>query len=360
MAQCHRTTWSHSPQRHVRGCGTLPPMCVNVSVPRNEWTAYPILLLSLPGRVSSQPEHKHTEDSLACTLLRFWKATADTGKRGGCSIGWHMEGASRLASAAADVSARDASASPPALVAFSPNGDVRVNTVVCNNSEAMSLLEALPMREAPIVRREHAIAARYYADRDTVSSCPGLPACLLPPRPERVFVAACCTMYLLSRSPVTFVRPRMILCHVLGWTASYPRASWKPGTSTNNIPVVEHIQPCTSHAVLAGCSLPTSSAFSIKRSSAARLFGTPPPHVSSLRDLFTLRPLHKAQTSLPFFHPRAVALGRTARTPRRRFGIDGQAALTEVFAMDKHNNSRYRPLSTAGNRSLAVQISDRS
>jgi hypothetical protein len=114
------------------------------------------------------------------------------------SDGTREEEQSRVASAVADVSARDASASPPGLVAFSPNGDVRVNTVAGNNSEAMSLLEAPPMREAPIVGRAHAIVAHCYADRDTiVSSCP---VCR-PPRSQCKVCSRRCLlyMYLLSR-----------------------------------------------------------------------------------------------------------------------------------------------------------------
>jgi hypothetical protein len=116
----------------------------------------------------------------------------------------------------------------------------------------------------------------------------------------------------------------------VGQQATRERARSLEQAQTNIFLVVQHIQPCTSHAVLACSSSPTSSVFSIKRSSAARLFGTPPPHVSSLRDLSNTQAVTPKQTSpLAFFHPRAVALGRTARTPRRRLRIDGYAAHTD-------------------------------
>lgn len=198
----------------------LPPMCVDVSVPRNEWDCMPDI--ASPGSHLT-PNTNTRGHRLACVVL---EGHGMHGGSRGCPIGWQTRGASRLAAAVADVSARDASASPPALGAFSPNGDVRVNSVAGNNSEDMSLLaaghastQAPPMREAPIVRREHAIAARYYADLDIF--VPGLSAS----HSECIFVAACCTLYLLSRSPVMVVGSRVILYQLLGWTAGYPRAS---------------------------------------------------------------------------------------------------------------------------------------
>lgn len=72
---------------------------------------------------------------------------------------------------------------------------------------------------------------------------------------------------------------------------------------------------------------------------AARLFGTP-PHVSSLRDLSTSAPAVAPASPLAFFHPRAVALGRTARTPRRRLGIDGHATHTKMNVVVCHGQAQ--------------------
>lgn len=96
------------------------------------------------------------------------------------------------------------------------------------------------MREAPIVRREHAIAVRYYADPS--SRAPGFTACLTSECTGCIFVAACSAAVppVLSCPPVTAVGPRTILCHVLGWTAGYPR--WA-ATTTSNMLLVQHIQP---------------------------------------------------------------------------------------------------------------------
>ena len=55
-----------------------------------------------------------------------------------------------------------------------------------------------------------------------------------------------------------------------------------------------------------------------------------PTRLISPRSVNLRAPAVTPGSPLPFFHPRAQALARTARTPRRRVGIDGHAAHTEM------------------------------
>jgi len=84
----HRTTWSHPPQRHVRGCGMLPSMSVQMCNLQVCVCASAEGRMGPPTRcyclclVSSHPEHEYTRgggtnhgSSLACVVLEGSRQT---------------------------------------------------------------------------------------------------------------------------------------------------------------------------------------------------------------------------------------------------------------------------------------------
>ena len=148
---------------------------------------------------------------------------------------------------------------------------------------------------------------------------PGFACLVMPPPPSEclyhvcIFVAALQSTY---PSPAYHAsqNPRMILCHFpLGWTKGLPERR-RAGATANKHAASSiyslYVHPTQHDSSSLGLLLPTRLPRSRSNDrQAARLFGTPPPHVSSLRDLSTAAPstkLHRRCTKcpLPFFHPR--------------------------------------------------------
>jgi hypothetical protein len=263
------------------------------------------------------------------------------GKLWGQPVDWYTARQAKLPynpTAVSGVPARDASASPPALGVFRPNGDVRVKEDMTSVVHTYRNMDHLFMREAPIVRREHAIAVRYYAD---LSLLPGLTAFAPECKDVCIFVdfRHYCLQCLLSHSPdmVMVAGSRMSKCNVpcaISLAAHHARYSRWTGIN-NHYPACPTYTACTSNAKQ---SWPNSPDFFRVLDqtivSPEIVFGTAPPHmsVSSLRDPST-SPSPAVTPPVPVHFPLPPAraarrlLAHTARPPRRRLGIDGNAGL---------------------------------
>jgi len=133
----------------------------------------------------------------------------------------------------------------------------------------------------------------------------------------------------------------MILCQSpLGRTTGLPERRTRRNNTTNKHAASSiyslYVHPAQHDSSSLGLLLPTHLPRSRSNDrQAARLFGTPPPHVSSLSPRSVERACASQHTlpHQPLHHVHipsstrefvvAVALARTARTPRRRLGIDG-------------------------------------
>ena len=170
-----------------------------------------------------------------------------------------------------------------------------------------------------------------------------------------------CVMYLLSRE-----NARIILCHVLGWTAAFPRGE-RPHITTlrdESSSIYSTVQPVHTSIRRNKSSWPACLLLHRPRLPQSRSSDRQPPRDCSVRRPHTshLSPSPRSVDSaacttvapapLACFHPPSPVCGvgsYRADAPRRRLGIDHSSStemkgvvpcnsVCMLFAMDKHPN----------------------